>query len=310
METRYLKLIEAVVEHGSIRAAADTVGYTQSALTKIVRRVELEFGAEIFERLPRGTRLTACGEVFLSHGRAIQRELRDAAAKIEALASGHAGAVFLGAGPSWLNGFLPVALAEVMRVRPDLEFHVLSGERDKLYEDLGAGILDLILVSIVDGTLDGIVSEPLIPSDLKLTVRQGHRLASYKNLTINDVSEFGWILAEGDRGLESFLREAFKRKKVSWPKPRVEITSRAAMLEILRRTDLVSFLPDTRYYLSANNLVSLDCSDLNWHLPSGLIYREDRPLGIAATFLIEVLRKTCDLSVEQHALPPPGFVSS
>ncbi len=74
---RYLasiRYIDAVVKAGSIRAAADTLAITSTALNRRILAMEEELGVPIFERLPHGVRLSAAGEIYIHH---IRNQLSD-----------------------------------------------------------------------------------------------------------------------------------------------------------------------------------------------------------------------------------------
>ena len=62
-----LRLIQDVARAGSIRKAAEDLNITSSALNRRIQQFEAEFGAQIFERLPRGVRLNPAGELLMQH---------------------------------------------------------------------------------------------------------------------------------------------------------------------------------------------------------------------------------------------------
>lgn len=69
MELRHLRYFVAVAEEGSFLAAASRLRVAQPALSKQIHDLEREVGVKLFERRPRGTRMTAAGEAFLRHAR-------------------------------------------------------------------------------------------------------------------------------------------------------------------------------------------------------------------------------------------------
>src|SRR4051812_6784006 len=69
MQISALRYFAAVAQHGSIRGAAETLRVAQSAISRQILKLEAEFGAELFERLARGVRLTESGEIFLRYAR-------------------------------------------------------------------------------------------------------------------------------------------------------------------------------------------------------------------------------------------------
>ena len=63
-----LRVVQEVAARGSFTAAADALGYTQSAVSRQVAAMERAAGARLFERLARGVRPTSAGKVLLRHG--------------------------------------------------------------------------------------------------------------------------------------------------------------------------------------------------------------------------------------------------
>jgi Bacterial regulatory helix-turn-helix protein, lysR family len=71
-----LVYIDAIARHGSIRKAAEALNVAPSALNRQVLDLEQDLGSALFERLPRGVRLTAAGEMFLAYARQAISELK------------------------------------------------------------------------------------------------------------------------------------------------------------------------------------------------------------------------------------------
>ena len=67
---RPLQYLDAVAKAGSIRKAAETLAITSTALNRRILDMEEDLGAQIFERLPRGVRLSTAGEIYIQHVRA------------------------------------------------------------------------------------------------------------------------------------------------------------------------------------------------------------------------------------------------
>src|SRR4029453_12277369 len=89
LELRHLLALVAVVETGTFSGAAEQLGYTQSAVSQQVGTLERIVGTRLFER-PGGrrpVRLTAAGEMLLTHARAVLARVGSAAADLRALAA-------------------------------------------------------------------------------------------------------------------------------------------------------------------------------------------------------------------------------
>src|ERR1700704_1034862 len=82
---RVLTYFDAVARYGSIRKAADALNLASSALNRQILDLEMDLGAPLFERLPRGVRLTSAGEAFLVYARLVISELKAVESRIEQL---------------------------------------------------------------------------------------------------------------------------------------------------------------------------------------------------------------------------------
>jgi len=91
MELRHLRYFAAVAELAHMGRAAERLRVAQSALSRQLQDLEREVGAVLFERHPRGVRLTAAGEAFLVHARAALASAEAGAASARAAAAGQAG---------------------------------------------------------------------------------------------------------------------------------------------------------------------------------------------------------------------------
>ncbi len=71
LSLRHLTLLDAIAREGSLLGASQSVGLTQSAVTKAVQEAEATLGARLFDRTNRGVRPTQAGEVLVAHARLV-----------------------------------------------------------------------------------------------------------------------------------------------------------------------------------------------------------------------------------------------
>ncbi len=83
--SRSFAYFEAVAQHGSMRKAASTMNVASSALNRKILDLEADLGVLLFERLPRGVRMTSSGEMLLSHVQRTARDLEVTCGQIEDL---------------------------------------------------------------------------------------------------------------------------------------------------------------------------------------------------------------------------------
>jgi DNA-binding transcriptional LysR family regulator len=142
---RLLTYFDAVARHGSIRKAADALNVASSALNRQILDLERDLGSALFERLPRGVRLTAAGEVFLAYSRQAISELKAVASQIEELRGMVRGQVGVAAVESVAAQLLPAAITRFQATHPNVRFNVSIGVPEALTVALVADQVDLIL---------------------------------------------------------------------------------------------------------------------------------------------------------------------
>jgi DNA-binding transcriptional LysR family regulator len=142
---RLLVYVDAVARQGSIRKAADALNVASSALNRQILDLEADLGSALFERLPRGVRLTAAGEVFLAYTRQAISELKAVESQVEQLRGLVRGQVSIAAVESVASELLPSAITRFQAEHPNVRFNVRIGAPEELVAALIADQDDLIL---------------------------------------------------------------------------------------------------------------------------------------------------------------------
>ena len=94
---KHLRLIVAVAEHTQLTIAAQALGMTQPAASRMLAEAVAQVGAPLFERNARGMVLTDVGEALARRARNVLDEIADAAEEVERLRTGRGGLVRIGA---------------------------------------------------------------------------------------------------------------------------------------------------------------------------------------------------------------------
>jgi DNA-binding transcriptional LysR family regulator len=95
LHSKLLRYLDEVARSGSIRAAAQRLNVASSAVNKQILMIEEQLGVKLFERLPRGLRLTAAGELMVAHIRQTMNNYRNVEADIRDLQGLRSGEVTL-----------------------------------------------------------------------------------------------------------------------------------------------------------------------------------------------------------------------
>src|SRR5258708_35856865 len=121
---RALIYVDAVARYGSIRKAADALNVASSALNRQILDLEADLGSPLFERLPRGVRVTSAGEAFLVYARLVISELKAVESRIEQLRGLLRRQLSLAAAESVAGELLPSALTTFHATHPNGRLHV------------------------------------------------------------------------------------------------------------------------------------------------------------------------------------------
>src|SRR5918911_1772240 len=128
LDVRRLKVLREVAARGSFSAAADSLSFTQSAVSQHVAALERETGSTLLERGPRGVRLTDAGRALVEHADAILARIDDAEQELAAIAGLRGGRLRIATFQSAGATLVPQAVGEFRRRHPDVDVTVKQEE--------------------------------------------------------------------------------------------------------------------------------------------------------------------------------------
>ena len=196
-----LRLLQAIAEHGTLTAAAESLGASQPAVSQHVRRLERRLGTALLDRSARRVRLTEAGQVLAAHGIAVNAAVRAAGAEVAALTGLQAGVVRLVAFPSSSATLVPRALAAIRRTSPGLTVTFDEAEPPQSLARLRAGTCDLAVAFAYPGVelgrgeddLGGLVSRHLLDDPTLVALPADHPRAHDEHLDLADLAGETWI---------------------------------------------------------------------------------------------------------------------
>ncbi|MEU8360760.1 LysR family transcriptional regulator [Nonomuraea sp. NPDC048882] len=142
VDLRQLRGFVAVAGSGTVTAAADSLGLAPASVSEQVRRLEAGLGVTLFERSPRGMRLTEAGSTLLARA----QSLLDHADEVRRAVTGARRRVRIGALEMLAAAKLPAVIRRLSRRRPDLDVSVESLTRQPLLDAVAGGRLDAALL--------------------------------------------------------------------------------------------------------------------------------------------------------------------
>lgn len=207
----WLRVFLEVARHGSFTVAARSLGWTQSAVSRQVASLEGALGgAALFDRLPRGVRLTEAGRVLVPHAEALVTRLGQAERELTALREAAGGRLRIGAFATADAALVPHAMAAFRARHPGVRLTRDEGFTPALLDRLAAGGLDLAIVSTTGRVpLDAYDLHHLLDEPLYVAVPVGHPLAGRGPVRLPQLADADWI--SGDAHPEGTLLDAALR---------------------------------------------------------------------------------------------------
>ncbi|WP_168581727.1 LysR family transcriptional regulator [Gephyromycinifex aptenodytis] len=196
-----LRVMRAIAQEGSFTGAAISLGYSQPAISQMVRRLEQRLGTVLVERVGRTIRLTEAGAVLARHAVPVLSALDAAEEEVAAIAGLRAGRVRLMAFPSSCSTLVPGALALVQQRFPDVSVHFTEAEPSESLLALRNGECDLAVAFSYEGSdlvrgetdLDAFVIHHLLDDPVRCAVPADHPLADAAVMDLADLANDRWI---------------------------------------------------------------------------------------------------------------------
>ena len=195
MELRHLRYFLAVAEELHFARAAERLHIEQSPLSRAIRELEEELGAQLFVRTSRSTRLTLAGKLLMENAPRVLLALDQARESVKAAANGFHGRLRVALSDGITPSRLPALLARCREEDPEFEIRLfevplaqqLSGLRDDLYD---AGF------SMADEVGDGIIIEPAWEDELMVAMPARHELLAHKKVPLDEVLQHPLVLGD------------------------------------------------------------------------------------------------------------------
>ena len=294
LKTRQLMLLAAMEEEGNVRRAADVLGMTQPAASRLLKELEDVLEVRLFDRTPHGMHATLYGEVMIRHARMVLSNLNQAHDEISALRAGLAGQVQIGAIAAAAATMVPLAIARVKALYPQLQIWLQVETSDVMLPLVAEGHLDIMIGRVLERQgqfKDAVRYEPIAEEPLCVVVRPGHPLEHAAGLTMHDIVNAGWVLHPPGSVLRHRFDMVFSQIGLSSPQNVVNTNNIVAISGILLQSDMLAVMPEevARQYEEFGTLKRL-AIELPCRMDAfGIITRQTQLLSPAATVVLRAL---------------------
>jgi DNA-binding transcriptional LysR family regulator len=192
-----LDSLRAVDSRGSVVAAAEALGFTPSAVSQQIKRLERQTGVPLLERVGRGVMLTGHGRHLVEQGTRLLSDLEELQSGLHQQAGTVAGHVRLAAFSTAMRGLIAPALPPVLAAHPGLRVSLTEREPWDAVDLVATGQTDLGVAHSwgdVPLAVPAHVARVVLASDLAdVIVRRDHPLAGRAVVTPRDLAGEDWI---------------------------------------------------------------------------------------------------------------------
>ncbi len=192
-----LTVLCEVVDRGSFSAAADSLSYTQSAVSQAVARLEAEIGATLIVRDRRGVRPTEVGATLVEHAREIFARVDAAEEDLDAVLGLRGGKLRVASFPSAGATLMPRAVAAFRADHPGVSLTLAEDEPEEIAPRLRAGEFDLALLFEFSGARErltaGLRSAKLLDDPMDVALPAEHELARKPALRLAHLAAEDWV---------------------------------------------------------------------------------------------------------------------
>lgn len=196
-----------IAQTGSFNRAAEKLYLTQPSVTARIQALEKELGQPLFERKPRGVRLTDAGRVLLPHVEKILHDLRKARQAVDELQSATGGTLSIGSALTTSTYTLPEILSEFTAAHPRVEVQVRTGRSNQVEALVLDDAVQLGFVHSPLAPNADIQAVPLYEEAVLLVVHPNHPLASEKRVTPEQLAKEPFITSDRASGYWSLVEQ-------------------------------------------------------------------------------------------------------
>jgi DNA-binding transcriptional LysR family regulator len=291
VELRHLRYFIAIGEEQHYGRAARRLRVAQPALSRQIQDLEEELGFKLFERLPRGVKLSTAGKLFLEDARRILQEVSEAAVRADRVARGQSGTLRVGfaENASW-RGVVPDSFRRFREQQPDAELQLQPAASLAQLEAIKSGRLDAGFVNFMpkaDPDLDQLL---VAINHVEHATPKSHPLTKLKKLRLRDLTDtpFVWFPRRQSPAFYDHLMHECYRGGLRSPRIVQEGLNEATILSLVATGLGVGWVLGTARWRCPKSVVIMSVVDLKMPLTLALVWRKDNTSPLLASFVGEV----------------------
>ncbi len=281
---RQLRAFIAVAELGQFNIAARNLHLTQSAVSILIRDLEREIGARLFDRHTRMVSLTLVGQEFLPQARKILKDLELAVGDVRDNASLKRGQVTIAAAIVLAATVVPPIIARFLKKYPEISVNIRDMPEEQITPALKRHEVDIAVGTLSEEDPE-IAATPLLRDKLMLVCREDHRFAKRKSVRWAELKDETLITLAASNPLRNIVEHNLIRVVPNY-RPKYEVRFSTTAISMIAAGMGVSVLPENSGQLaSAVGVTTVDLIDPIVMRDVSLLQRRHHSLSPAAEHL-------------------------
>ncbi len=294
-----LRYLCAIAEHESLSAAGESLGVSQPALSKCLKRLERTYGAPLVDWSDGRSRLTEIGEVIMRRAEKIIHDVEEIPRQVTLISEGINACVRIGLGPYVAEMAGRTAVARYMRERPRARIDITIAAYDQFVPLLRREHLDFYIADIADAVFrDDVHIEEMTVPHLRWVCRPGHPLLSRSPIDARALTEYPIVSTTPPLHFRKWLMD-IKRlgagpNQIVPEEPLSVMCDNGSILrELATHTDCIGYTGE-RFIRDAVNAGAIALIDTDVAPPKNriaIVRRTTPPMSAGAARLIELFRE-------------------
>lgn len=292
LKLRQLALLAELDAAGSLHKAADRLGMSQPAATRLVQELEQLIGASLFERTSRGMTPTDMGRLLMRHASMVLVGVDHIGQEAAALRSGNAGTLRVGMFPGVPPKLVAAAVIGLKRETPRMEIRLIQSDNETLLDDLRDGRLDVVVGRGPASSAKKELDFELLYDEHFCVVTSQAIAESTESCRFEHLIDHAWVLPLPNTALRSNLELLFLSQCGRLPVDFVEAVSSPVVVALITKGNRVATMPSwiAREHESSGRMRILIARLADITGPIGLITRSGEALSSQANRMAEALR--------------------
>lgn len=286
-----LKLFAAVVEQGSITAAAQFMHIVPSAASRRISDLERDAGTALFQRHSRGVQVTPAGQTLYRHARRIFEQFRQAEGELIEYTEGIRGHVRMSVNFTAMVHYLPLELHRFLSSNSGIKIDLIEKTSDLVVNMVESGSVDFGICALTQPLMK-VSTLPYRMDTLFLIVPAGHRYARRRRIRFEEILEEDFVSMQDGASIHTLsMRAAATHNRRL--KQRIQVTNFEAVRNMVAAGLGIGLLPEVSIPTdAAPGLVKIALDEPWAQRPLHIVYRDLLSLPAPARLLIEQLRSS------------------